>query len=279
MFDTLITAEQLKAVEDPLIFDCRFRLTDTEYGRRQFREGHIPGAYYLDEDDDLADLPTAITGRHPLPDPKRFGGLLVAAGAWADRQIVVYDDTGGGQAGRAWWLIHELGCPHVALLDGGIQGWIDSEGPLEAGEVPKLIPERVTVEIPEGKALNIDQIQRALRDESILLVDGRAEERFTGKVEPIDPVAGHVPGAVNFPISDNLANGYLLPQEEIRRRWDKRLAGRKPEEVVHMCGSGVAACFNLFCMEYAGLSGSRLYPGSFSEWIRDPERPIAIGEA
>jgi thiosulfate/3-mercaptopyruvate sulfurtransferase len=280
MYRTLIDVATLAALEAPLILDCRFNLADTAAGERAYAQSHLPGAVYAHLDRDLSSPITPSTGRHPLPDPAQLMAKLQAAGLSERRQVVVYDDAGGAIAARAWWLLRWLGHEAVALLDGGWQAWCEAGQPLRS-DAAKTLSATQAVDITPLTALQIDveALQQALDAGQVLLFDARAGERYRGEVEPLDPVAGHVPGAVNAPLTDNLADGRFLPPAQLRQRWLTRLDGAAPETVVHMCGSGVTACHNLLAMEHAGLCGSRLYAGSWSEWIRDPGRAVATGPA
>lgn len=281
MYRTLISVEQLVALqrsaEQPVVFDCRFNLMAPAQGIQQYQESHIPEAHYLHLDDHLSSVIGPRTGRHPLPDFDALAEKLAQAGVGADRQVVVYDDCGGAMAGRAWWLMKLMGLHNVALLDGGFPAWTTAQ-------------QSVTAELPvpnEGAALTYTIQAEMVRDAQALLslpagaqlVDARNPERFRGEQEPIDPVAGHIPGATNRPLQLNLnEQGLFKTPEQLRSEWLTFLAGTAPEQVIHYCGSGVTACHNYLSMEHAGLTGSRVYPGSWSEWIKDIERPVARGE-
>jgi len=264
-----------------VILDCRFDLGDAGAGRRAYSTAHIPGARYADLNRDLASPVTAGSGRHPLPAPGALREFFASLGVGDHSQVIAYDEASGSFAARAWWLLRWLGHREVAVLDGGFKAWLADGGAVEAGEPPPKSA-RGAVDFtgdlqPEGFATSED-VLRALDDPERLLVDARAPERYAGTAEPLDPVAGHVPGAVNHPFTGNLGpDGRFLPAPELRRRWLERLGGMAPGNVTLMCGSGVTACHNLLAMEVAGLPGARLYAGSWSEWIRDPERPVARG--
>ncbi len=280
--NTLVTTEDLaRHLEDPdwVVFDCRFTLTDTEAGRRAYAEGHIPGARYAHLDEDLSGpIVPGKTGRHPMPDPHVLAKKLYKWGVGVNRQVVVYDDSYGSMAVRMWWLLRWLGHPAVALLDGGFPKWRRELRPLTT-DIP--VPQKGNcVCLPEPSQIaSADEVMQALRSQRELIIDARSERRFTGEFEPLDPVAGHVPGAINWDFEDNLdIDGTYLPPEALRENYQALLKGRPPWQVIHMCGSGVTACHNILAMEIAGLPGSRLYPGSWSEWITDPSRPIATGE-
>jgi thiosulfate/3-mercaptopyruvate sulfurtransferase len=288
-FNTLIDAHalfELSTSPDPnlVVLDCRFDLGDPQAGRRAYLNGHIPGAHFADLNTDLASAIGPETGRHPLPDPQAFAANLAAWGVHAASQVVVYDEVNGSFAARAWWLLRWVGHPTVAVLDGGFKSWLAAGGPTAVGEEGRaphsLHASPAPARVDGNAVVDAAQVMSLLRDPKRLLVDARAADRYAGSVEPIDAVAGHVAGAVNHPFAANLAaDGRFLPPEELRQRWAAELAGRSPADVVAMCGSGVTACHNLLSLEVAGLHGAKLYAGSWSEWIRDPSRPIATGTA
>ncbi len=278
-YNTLIDAATLNAhLDDPrwIVVDCRFNLADTEAGRQAYQHRHIPGARYAHLDEDLSSPITPATGRHPLPDPARLAHKLGEWGIDQNTQIVAYDDMGGMlAAARLWWLLRWMGHGACAVLDGGFAAWQRAGFPVTA-EWPTVQTATFNAQPDDRLWLTAEQVQ-ALTPEQVVL-DARGAARFRGEQEPIDPVAGHIPGAINLPTESHLtADGHFLPPVELRARFDAVLAGRSPTQVIHSCGSGVTACHNLLAMESAGLPGSRLYPGSWSEWIRDPERPIAKG--
>ncbi len=279
-FRTTVDAATLAAlIGDPAlaVLDCRFDLADPEAGRRAYLRQHIPTARYADLNRDLAAPVTAASGRHPLPDPERLAARLGELGVGSSVQVIVYDDASGAMAARAWWLLRWLGHPRVAVLDGGFKAWLAAGAALASGP-PSDAAAQFTARVEPGGVLDTAAVLRALEDPRRLLVDARAPERFAGEVEPLDRVAGHIPGAVNHPFSTNLgADGHFLPAAELERRWRARLAGTRPADVIAMCGSGVTACHNLLALELAGLPGAKLYAGSWSEWIRDPRRPVARG--
>ena len=285
-FTTLIDAADLRELvgrPDTAIVDCRFDLMNPEGGRRAYLDGHIPGARYADLNQDLSAPITPSSGRHPLPAAADFAATLERLGVGRATQVIAYDDSSGAFAARAWWLLRWAGHEAAAVLDGGIKAWIGSGGALESGEA-KPQPAatagvgRWSASVDAAAVIDTAEVEAQLTDPSFLLIDARAPERFAGTVEPIDAVAGHIAGAVNHPFSSNLAaDGRFLPASVLRQMWDKRLAGRSLTRVAAMCGSGVTACHNLLSLEVAGLSGAKLYAGSWSEWIRDPHRPIARG--
>ena len=282
VFTTLISSDDLMPhLADPqwVIMDCRFVLAEPAAGERAYQQGHIPGARYAHLERDLSARVTVDSGRHPLPDKERLAAILGAWGIMPASQVVVYDDTGGAMAARLWWLLRWMGHSGVAVLDGGWGQWLQ-EGRAVSPEVPPPAPAAFTVQPPLVEWVSSAALQDAMLHQTIQVLDARAAERFRGDVEPIDAVAGHVPGAINRPLQHNLAaDGRFLPAAELRRQFTALLGLVAPQQVVHMCGSGVTACHNLLAMEVAGLSGSRLYPGSWSEWIRDPSRPVAKGAA
>lgn len=279
-FETLVdTGTMARHLESPdwRVFDCRFDLMDPGAGRRAYDAGHVPGAVYVHLDDDLAGETSADTGRHPLPDLDALTAKLRLRGVDRDSQLVAYDDGPGGIAVRFWWLMRHLGLRRVAVMDGGFKAWRDEGRPLSREE-PECRPTGFTPEALADDVVAASEFERPPASRRYLLMDARAAERYRGETEPIDPVAGHVPGAVNRPFSDNLdENGRFRDPEALRRDFQQLLGGCAPGEVAHMCGSGVTACHNLLAMEHAGLQGSKLYVGSWSEWITDPTRPVARG--
>lgn len=258
-----------------VIVDCRFDLKQPAQGRADWLAGHIPGAVHADLDRDLAAPVTPASGRHPLPGAGEFATFLARSGWVPGRRIVAYDAGSGAFAVRLWWLMRYFGNDCVSLLDGGIAAWQAAGLPLDCCEQAPPPESKVELHPDTGMALDTHGIIEALDGAAIVLLDARDAARFAGEVEPIDPVAGHVPGAANRPFTENLrGDGRWRPATELRAAFE---ALGDPERVVHMCGSGVTACHNLFAMELAGLAGSRLYAGSWSEWIRDPQRPVATG--
>lgn len=279
-YTTVVSTETLaEHLDDPnwVIVDCRFTLTDTEAGRRAYAAGHLPGARYAHLDEDLSAPKSGGNGRHPLPDPTMFAATLGRWGIDTGKQVVVYDDSFGAMAVRLWWMLRWMGHDAVALMDGGLPKWQREKRPMTA-ELPEVAATDFVPHLRDGMRVDANAVLAASNANSELLLDARPEMRFLGEMEPIDPVAGHVPGAVNLPFDDNLdLDGTFLDGEELREMYEGLLAGRRPEEVIHMCGSGVTACHNLLAMEIAGLLGAKLYPGSWSEWIADPSHPIATG--
>jgi thiosulfate/3-mercaptopyruvate sulfurtransferase len=280
-FTTLVSTEELsRHLADPdwVVFDCRFTLTDPEAGRRAYSHGHIPGARYAHLDEDLSSPVTPSTGRHPLPDPVILAEKLGRWGVDATKQVVVYDDSFGSMAVRMWWLLRWLGHEAVALLDGGFPKWMREKHPV-TGAVPDITPTVFVAHPDDSMWVSAADVEAVVRKGGALLIDARPEERFAGVYEPLDKVAGHIPGAINWPFEENLdVDSTFLPAEELRRAYLNLLGKEPPERVIHVCGSGVTACHNILAMAHAGLPGGKLYPGSWSEWITDPSRPIATGE-
>jgi len=308
-FKTLIDVKSLRELLGGprlAIIDCRFDLLNPEAGRQAYLRAHIPGARYADLNRDLSAPIGPHTGRHPLPTPEAFAACLRQLGIGDHTQVIAYDDANGSVAARLWWMLRWVGHDAVAVLDGGFKAWTSHGGalasassdpvsqaaPIHAEPHTHLEPlthlaplthmepaaplEPLTPHPDPDAVLSTADLEQALRDPKVMLVDARAKERYAGHVEPIDSVAGHIPGAVNHPFTANLdADNHFLPAAELKRRWQQRLAGKKPGNLIAMCGSGVTACHNLLSLEVAGLSGARLYAGSWSEWIRDPQRPIA----
>lgn len=274
MYRTLISAQDLHAnLNNPdwVIIDCRFSLADTKIGAYNYRHGHIPNARYAHLDDDLSSRITSTKGRHPLPDFRVLVQKLSAWGVSNQSQVVVYDDAGGAFAGRLWWLLKALGHDKVAVLNGGIQKW--TYGLTTA--LPKIKPATFRAYLNDSLWLNALQVENCIATKSIKLIDARTPERYRGEQEPIDPIAGHIPSALNRPLQLNLKNGVFLSPEELRAQFLKLIGNTAPEQVVHYCGSGVTACHNVLAMEYAGLTGSKIYAGSWSEWIRDKNHRVA----
>ncbi|MEP7247361.1 MAG: sulfurtransferase [Gammaproteobacteria bacterium] len=286
MYTTLINVTDLAGLlartpanPEVALLDCRHELTRPDWSDRAYAEGHIPGALQAHLDRDLSSPITAQSGRHPLPDAAKFAATLSRWGIDRDVQVVTYDQGNGVYASRAWWLLRWMGHTKVAALDGGFAAWQEAGLPVST-EPGARAPRKFVARTVEGAAVTTVQLQQALAREEIALIDARGADRFAGENETLDPVAGHVPGASNRPFARNVdGRGRFLPAAELHRQWSEVLGGREPAAVVAMCGSGVSACHNLLALEIAGLHGARLYPGSWSEWIRDPARPVARGPA
>jgi thiosulfate/3-mercaptopyruvate sulfurtransferase len=278
-YGTLVDAATLAAhLADPAwrIVDVRHQLADVAFGESAYAAGHIPGALFMHCDRDLSGQMNGRNGRHPLPDPASLADRFASLGIGAQTQVVVYDDSQGMIAGRLWWLLRWLGHDRVAVLDGGLQAWQAAGGSLTDAITPP--PAADFVARLRDTLVDADHVRAFLQTSRLHLVDARSPDRFRGENETLDPVGGHIPGATNRFFRDNLqADGRFKPAAELRAEWLAVLAGRAPEQVVHQCGSGVSACHNILAMELAGLPGSRLYAGSWSEWCADPARPVAVG--
>ena len=280
-YSTLIGALELaQRLRDPdwVVFDCRFDLADPAFGRQAYVASHVPGAFFLDLDEDLSGSKTGTNGRHPLPDPAQLAARLEACGVGNHTQVVAYDDAGGMFAARLWWLLRWLGHHRVAVLDGGLHAWLATGQALdEALPEPRaatyalaLRPDRVDAQY----------VRQHLDRPDMVLIDARSPDRFRGENEMLDPVGGHIPGAINRFFRDNFdAHGCFKQASVLREEFGALIGAHSPRQVVHQCGSGVTACVNVLAMEAAGLSGSRLYAGSWSEWCADPSRPLARGPA
>lgn len=281
-FTTLLQpADLMGHLADPdwLVVDCRFDLTNPQAGEAAWALGHIPGAAYAHLDRDLSGPVTARSGRHPLPAPRAFAETLSRWGVKPKTQVVVYDNSAGQLAARLWWMLHWMGHDAAAVLDGGLQAWV-AHGGTQDNSSPGRPASEFIAHPRSGMTVDADQLVGMLATDACLLVDARATERFEGRSEPLDTVAGHVPGAVNHPSQWNLRpDGRLLAPAELRPRWAETLQTRAGDETVCMCGSGVTACHNLLAMAVAGIPGGRLYAGSWSEWIRDPGRAVGDGPA
>ena len=296
----LITPRQLAARledRDLAVIDCRFDLARPEWGREAYASARIPRALYAHLDHDLSGKVSASTGRHPLPPAEEMAARLGQWGIERQVQVVAYDQSSGPHAARLWWLLRWLGHTRVAVLDGGLAAWERDGLPLDTMSLPRSSADS-RGHAPPGRAARrfdprpddamvvstpeIEGLIAAGRiaGADVVLIDARGADRFAGRNETIDPVAGHIPGARNHPFTDNVdAAGRFLDRGTLRERFAKTLAGVAPDAAICMCGSGVTACHNLLAMEVAGLADARLYAGSWSEWIRDPKRPIAAGTA
>lgn len=274
------TAANLPA-DEALFVDCRFDLADAGKGDRDYAEAHIPGAVRADLDRELADMATPANGRgrHPLPERAAFEAFLSRIGWRPDVQVIAYDSAGGAlAAARFWWLARLAGLENVAVLDGGFPAWLAAKFPVDA-HVQERTATSVEACFDEAGTVSAEELTAELASGRFVLLDARASPRYRGDVEPLDPVAGHVPGARNRPFADNLdANGLFRRPEELRKAFEAIIGPHAAEDVVHMCGSGVTACHNLLAMEYAGLCGSRLYAPSWSGWVSDRSRAVATGD-
>jgi thiosulfate/3-mercaptopyruvate sulfurtransferase len=280
----LITAPALRALLDagtPVqIVDCSFDLADPAAGERLHAQGRLPGAVHLHLDRDLSTAKTGLNGRHPLPTREAFAATLAARGLRDDQPVVVYDQAGGMYAARAWWMLRWLGHAAVQVLDGGIAAWQAAGGALHSG--PAAAPAAqagFALRPPLEATLDHATLRAGLGQPGRLIVDARAPDRFRGENETLDPVGGHIPGAVNRVFRLNLAaDGGFKPADTLRAEWLALMAGHSAQELVMQCGSGVTACHNLLAMQVAGLAGARVYPGSWSEWCAQPGAPVATGD-
>ena len=298
-YTTLIAATELQALtasgQPLMVFDCSFDLTSPSAGAQQFAQAHFPGAVYANLDNDLsakhgapgatgtvtaqeADQP-ASGGRHPLPSRERFAMWLSSVGFANNMQAVVYDRQGANYCGRLWWMLKWAGHDAVAVLDGGLQAWQAAGGAVNSGEEPSHFQSHFALNEPLRQlATASDVLARLQSPADQTVIDARAGARYRGEVEPLDPVAGHIPGALNRPFAENIgADGRFKPAATLRAEFDALLAGRDPATVVHQCGSGVSAVPNLLAMEIAGLGHTALFAGSWSEWCSDPTRPVEKG--
>lgn len=282
MYSTLISTADLAARLDDaslVLVDVRHDLGQPEsWGEAEYRRAHIPGARFVHMDRDLSAPKTGTNGRHPLPAPDAAAAVFGRVGIDASKQVVAYDQGPGTYAARLWWMLRWLGHRSVAVLDGGYAVWSREGRPVTA-EVRAVEP-TTFIPRPSTPAVDVNAVAANLSSASMLLLDARGRERFRGDVEPIDKVAGHIPGSVNRPYTDNMtADGHFKPAAELRADFTAAIGKHPPTTVVHTCGSGVTACHNLLAMEHAGLTGTRLYAGSWSEWSADPARPIARGDS
>jgi thiosulfate/3-mercaptopyruvate sulfurtransferase len=277
-FTTLIDAATLaKHLDDPsfVIFDCRHDLAKPDWGSEVYGASHIPGARFAHLDKNLSGPKTGKNGRHPLPDSQSFARWLAQMGASNDTQIIGYDSTGGTYGARLWWMVRWLGHERVAVLDGGWDAWIKSGLPVTHAK-PSPHSAAFHMQLRTDASVDANFIVRDLDSQAYQVLDARANERFHGQNETIDPTGGHIPGAANRFFKENLdARGRFKPAAALKAEFEALLQGRAPSHIIHQCGSGVTACHNALAMEIAGLPGSKVYPGSWSEWIADPARPIA----
>jgi thiosulfate/3-mercaptopyruvate sulfurtransferase len=278
MHKTLVSTEALAGnLEEWRVFDCRHDLAKPEWGEQQYRQSHIPGAVFAHMERDLSGPKTGRNGRHPLPDPDAFAAWLGKQGLKPEEQVVCYDAANGVMASRLWWMLRWVGHEAVAVLDGGFAKWT-REGRVVSAEVMTFPETAYTALLNEDAAVGVRTVHRRLGE--LLLVDARTPARYRGEQEPIDPVAGRIPGALNRSSGDNvLPDGVFKDRDVLKREFESALQGRHAGSAIHYCGSGVSACHNLLAAEHAGLSGGKLYAGSWSEWSADPSRPQAKGPA
>lgn len=291
MFETIISADALKRLldsgADVAVFDTRHKLDNPDFGAQAYREAHIPGALFAHLDKDLSGPIGARadghSGRHPLPDPAHWSRRLGEWGVGPETQVVAYDDAGGVTASRLWWMLRAIGHRAVAVLDGGSQAWLQAGYPLETGTASRAprAPYPAKAAFGELSLADVrDDVARPAEEREMLLVDARAPERYNGSVEPYGPVAGHIPGALNYYYAPNLnPDGTFRSPAELRARFEPLLARAGSKQVAMYCGSGVSACHNLLAMKIAGLPAARLFPNSWSGWIATPDLPIATGDA
>lgn len=295
MYATLISPEQLRALQKSgtplMLFDCSFDLMNPAAGLAQYRSAHIPGAVYASLDENLSDAgvverdgthhphaDAASGGRHPLPSREKFAMWLSSVGFANDMQAVVYDRQGANYCGRLWWMLKWAGHEAVAVLDGGLPAWQDAGGPVTDQEEPAHFQSNFKLGPALRQLATTQQVLRGLGSPGQTVIDARAPARYRGEVEPLDPVAGHIPGALNRPFTQNVdAQGRFKPGQQLRAEFEQLLGGRDASTVIHQCGSGVSAVPNLLAMEVAGLGPTALYAGSWSEWCSDPQRPVEKG--
>lgn len=286
MFSTLISTQQLTDMlskgQSAVLFDCSFDLMNPALGAQHFLDSHIPGAQHADLDQHLSDKSgapdRASGGRHPLPSREKFAAWLRSQGVSKGTQVVTYDRNGALYAGRLWWMLKWCGHEAVAMLDGGLQAWQQAGGAVQSGAAPTPEPGDFVLGAPGAELRDAASVAQRLGTSTQTLIDARAAPRFRGEVEPIDPVAGHIPGALNRPFQGNMdASGKFKSPQVLRQEFDALLTGRDPASVVHHCGSGVSAIPNLIGMELAGLGRTPLYAGSWSDWCSDPKRPVERG--
>ena len=295
MYTTLITTDELKALRASgarlMVFDCSFDLMNPAAGEEAYRQAHIPGAVYAHLDTALSDKQVvepdgsqhphsdaASGGRHPLPSREKFAMWLSSVGFANDMQAVVYDRSNSSQCGRLWWMLKWAGHDAVAVLDGGFKAWQDSGGEVAGGDEPSHFQSNFKLGRELRRLVTTQEVLAQLGKGSQTLVDARAPARYRGETEPFDPVAGHIPGALNRPATENIAaDGRFKTAQQLREEFESVLAAHDPRTVVHHCGSGVSAVPNIIAMELAGFGPTALYAGSWSEWCRDPSRPVAKG--
>lgn len=278
----LIDASELSALlqqDNPnvLVADCRYALTDPEAGAQAYAKGHIPGAVHADLGELLSGPTTGMNGRHPLPDPQAFADGLAALGANDDTLVIAYDAEDSTFAARLWWLLRWIGHEQVRVLNGGLRAWLDAGGELSAS-APSPRRGALGLRRRAMPTVTFTDVLANVESQERLVVDARSPERYRGENETIDPAGGHIPGAINRYYKDNLQDGgRFKPAAELREEFGQLLGDTAPDQVVHQCGSGVSACHNLLAMEIAGLKGGTLYPGSWSEWCRQRNVPMARG--
>ena len=280
-YNTIISAQDLNSIisdDNVRVFDCRFSLKDPQGGLKCYQAGHLPNTQFADMDTQLSSAMTDTSGRHPLPDPEVFVEQLRAWGINNDTQVIAYDDMKGAFAARLWWMMRWVGHNNVAVLNGGMEKWTEQGYALNQDNV----------EVPRGNftgqanmewLVDIDTVSSELEAGNITLIDARAADRFTAKDDKTDPVPGHIPGSTNLPFGGNLtSDGLMQAPDAIKQRFEKVIKDRPVDDVINMCGSGVTACHNLLAQAIAGMPPMKIFIGSWSQWIRDPSRPVATGE-
>lgn len=273
----LISANQLEEIinsgENVLLCDCRFDLVDPSFGRKSYEESHIPGAIYVDLDQDLSGDKNGANGRHPLPSPEAWAKTKVRLGISPDLLVVAYDKQGSVYASRLWWMLKATGHANVRVLDGGLDAWNGTMGSIP--RTPAPCAQAIAV-MPYTGLVLVDEVVANLQTQNSKILDARSGDRFHGQNETLDPVSGHIPGAINRFFKNNLNASAFKTSEQLFQEFSECLGSTKASAVIHQCGSGVTACHNLLAMELAGFKGSRLYAGSWSEWCADPKRPVEL---
>jgi thiosulfate/3-mercaptopyruvate sulfurtransferase len=273
----LITANQLEEIinsgENVLLCDCRFDLVDPKAGRKAYEEGHIPGAIYIDLDKDLSGEKTGLNGRHPLPQPQDWAKTKTRLGIDSKTLVVAYDQQGSIYASRLWWMLKATGHAAVQIMDGGLDAWNGPIGTLARTPIPTS---QTILARPYVGLVTAEDVFNNLQSKGKVVIDARSNDRFHGQNETLDPISGHIPGALSHFFKDNLSASLFKSPEQLYKGFVALLGPLKASDVIHQCGSGVTACHNLLAMEVAGLKGSYLYAGSWSEWCADPSRPIEL---
>jgi len=277
----LITSEELnqllnKDTGSITVFDCRFDLTNSQKGRELYAQGHIPSAVYVDLEKDLSGKKNPLLGRHPLPTPSEWSSTISKLGISKSTLVILYDQLENTYSARMWWMLKAVGFNNVRILDGGYTNWLNFGGSISTTiETPKSLPNEHTFSDFNG-LIRMSDVQQNIKAPKFTILDARAPERFKGEVEPLDPIAGHIPGALNRPYKHNLnSENVFKSPSELKEEFSSLLLN--PQTIVHQCGSGVTACHNLLAMEIAGIDGSLLYAGSWSEWCNHSQNPVAVG--
>lgn len=281
IYSSFVTTSQLaRHLNDPLwiVIDCSHDLAQPEWGWANYQAEHIPGALFAHQDRDLAGPPTTHSGRHPLPSLREIVHRFSSWGIGAGKQVVVYDTAGGSMSGRLWWMLQYYGHTAAAILDGGLPKWLAENRPVSQGIEKPGKEGRFIPNLQPQMLADLDLVRKIAADPGWRLIDARAAVRYRGEQEPVDTVAGHIPGALNRFHALNLnSQGTILPSTELRGQFRRLLGAVPADRTVVYCGSGVSSALHVAVMQYAGLGTPRLYIGSWSEWIRDPENPVATG--